>query len=192
MQSFVIYVGAPIRAAFRKSAFLSIITLSIFSFGTAAMAQAPAPGKFTPAKTAAPAPATNGVPSIEVLTMLVRTTIIAINQANQTGHYEVLYGITGPKLHKESSPSALGKALASFRQKDMDLSPVTVIPPQYVQQPVIDPQGQLRLVGGFPTQPLQVKFAFVFSNVEGHWKPEGISIDVAPPTPAPAQPAKPK
>ncbi len=144
-------------------------------------------------------------PGLETITMLVRTTLIAVNQGNDTGDYTVLYALASPQLKNTTTIEQLAEALKSFRARGIDLSPVAIVPPQFVQNPQLDKEGVLRLLGFFPTRPLQIRFSLAYRQIDDVWRLEGLSVDTAqaPPeqaavkpdtgtAPAPARPPAPR
>lgn len=158
-------------------------------------AQLSSAGKTAPAKTAASQPAqTVSVPPPEVLLMLVRTTLVALNQANFTGNYTVLHGLGSPQLQAKNTGADLGNAFAGLRAQAIDLSPVLVLTPQLSEKAGFTGEGALRLVGFFPSKPLQIQFVMNFLPVNNHWRIDGLSVSAVPapqaaaPAPAPVSP----
>jgi hypothetical protein len=49
--------------------------------------------------------------------------------------------------------------------------------PNLTKPPEISPQGQLHVVGNFPTQPLQIQYDLVFWQLDGIWRLDGIAVD---------------
>jgi len=137
---------------------------------------------------AAPKPA---LPDPYKLNLLVRATIIAVNQANQTGNYTVLRALASPRFQKENSKAQLAKIFAGLRKRNLDLTPIMFFDPKLVAPPAIDASGMLRLTGFIPTQPEQVLFDLAFESVEGKWRLFGIAIDVQPPAKPPQKPRAP-
>ena len=137
-----------------------------------------------------PAPAVS-VPSNDVLLMLIRTSLIALNQANQTGNYSTLRDIGSPALQANNTPATLAVAFTKLREQNVDLSPVAVISPQLTEPAAITPQGLLNVTGVFPTQPMAIKFQTVYQPVNGKWRLFGLSVDTVAPQPAPMAAAEP-
>jgi hypothetical protein len=130
------------------------------------------------------------IPAPPVLLLLVRTTLVALNQANFTGNYTVLHALATPALQAKVSPVQLGIAFTELREKHLDLSPVLLISPQLTEAPELAPDGALRLAGVFKTAPEQISFATIFRPVGGVWRIEALSVQaVAVPAPHPPQPA---
>lgn len=147
-------------------------------------AKDPAPAA-APAKPAAggPAPAAGGslgLPEPEALLMLIRTTLIALNQANQTGNYTVLRDLGSPGFQAVNTAAQLAISFANLRQQNLDLSPITVVTPQATEPPSLTDKGLLRIVGFFPTAPLQIKFELLFEPVAAKWRLSGMAVTAVP------------
>ena len=130
-------------------------------------------------KNVAAAAPTHTLPAPEMLLLLIRSTIMALDHANKTGNYTVLREIGGPGL-QAMTPEQLARIFERLRAERIDLAPSAVITPELVEQPSIGSDGQLRLVGNFPTEPLRIEFQLVFEAVDGSWKPHGLSVSMTP------------
>ena len=122
--------------------------------------------------------------------ILVRSTLLALNQANETGNYTVLRDLSAPGFRDPNTAARLGEIFASQRAQKLDLSGVAVIDPQLTLLPQIEPNGLLHMAGFFPSVPSQVNFELLFAPVEGRWRLFGVSVSVGsstPVAPAPAQ-----
>ena len=114
-------------------------------------------------------------PSPAKMLTLIKTSIIALNQANQANDYSVLYKTAAPGFQKANPEAKLAETFAKFREAKLDLSPIVNFQPK-VKQPELTEQGYLRLTGYFPTKPLQVNFDLLYENVQGDWKLYGIAL----------------
>lgn len=130
-----------------------------------------------PAAAPAPAPAV-AMPSPEVMLILVRNAILALNQANFTGNYTVLRDMGSPSL-QTASAADLGIAFANLRQQKVDLSPVLILTPALTESPAIAADGVLKLAGHFTTKPLQINFAMTFQPVGGVWRLHGLAVNTS-------------
>ncbi len=172
------------------------IAVAVLSLGSTAVGQAPDKEAAPPADAAKPQPAPQvqsaaaspvlTVPPPEVLLVLIRTTVLALNQAVQTGNFTVLRDLGSPDLQVANSAAQLGIIFADLRNRNIDLSPAAIVAPEVSEPPTITPQNMLRLVGFFPTQPLQIKFQMLFQPVNDRWRLFGIAVDVVSPSTAPA------
>jgi hypothetical protein len=147
----------------------------------------PAP-KQQPQQQAAPKPAQidrNGV------LILIRSALLALDQANKTGNYTVLRDLGSPDFQANSA-ARLAEIFAQERRDNIDLSGVAVIDPQLTVLPQIEANGLMRMAGFFPSVPTQVNFELLYAPVGGRWRLFGLSVSfgqaapVAPQAPAPA------
>lgn len=125
------------------------------------------------------APTALPLPSPEGLLLLIRTTMVAIDQANKTADYAVLRQLGGPGL-KAYSTTQLAQTFAALRANKIDLAPSAIVTPELTEKPLISPDGLLILEGSFPTKPLQMQFRFVYQADSGSWKPFGLSVSMVP------------
>ena len=133
--------------------------------------------------------------------ILVRSTLLALDQANRTGNYTVLRDLGAPAFGATNSAARLGDVFASERRDGLDLSGVSVLEPQLTLLPQIETNGLLHMSGFFPSVPKQVNFELLYAAVNGQWRLFGISVNLGPagpiaPSPSPqvadAKPDKPK
>jgi hypothetical protein len=156
-------------------------------FGFAAQAQQP---------NSAPAPKPAQIDRNGVL-MLVRSSLLALDQANKTGNYTVLRDLGAPGFQAANTASRLGDIFAKLRSDKVDLAGVAVIDPQLSLLPQIEANGMMHMAGFFPSVPSQVNFELIFAPVEGQWRLFGISVVIGqsapvapePPSPPPAKQA---
>ncbi len=116
------------------------------------------------------------VPAADVLVVMVRSTLASVNQANFTENYSVLHEMTTPALQARVTAAQLGRAFADLRKQNLDLSPVLVMNPQFTATPSVTPQGALKLIGYFPSKPLQINFAIDYRPVDGFWLVDALSV----------------
>jgi hypothetical protein len=123
------------------------------------------------------------IPDDYKLNMLIRTTIIAVSQANKTGNYSVLRDLGSPNFQIANSEAKLTDAFAEQRNAHIDLSPVLFFQPKLIRKPEIDGAGMLRLTGFVATQPNQVNFDLAFEHFQGEWRFFGLSVGTQHATP---------
>src|SRR5215212_6494557 len=125
--------------------------------------------------------------------ILIRSTLLALDQANRTGNYTVLRDLGAPGFQVTNSAARLGEIFANLRAQNLDLSGVTVLEPQLTVMPTAVQGGMMRMAGFFPSVPTQVNFDLLFAPVENRWRLFGISLNLgqaAPLAPAPQPPAE--
>jgi hypothetical protein len=140
-------------------------------------------GAADPAASPTPPPRPVEIDKNSVL-ILIRTTLIALQHANQTNNYSVLYGLSAPGFQSANSPERLSQIFANLRAKNFDLSGVVVLEPQLTVLPELYSNGVMRMAGFFPSVPMQVYFDLQFAPVQGQWRLIGIAVDIGGSTPA--------
>jgi hypothetical protein len=120
------------------------------------------------------------LPNAYSLNMMIRSSIIALNQANKTGNYTVLLDLASPSFRASNDSNRLAQIFARLRQRNLDLSPILFFTPKLLQQPQVAPNGLLRLVGFFPTAPERVSFDLYFEMAGDEWKLFGIGVEMSP------------
>jgi len=116
------------------------------------------------------------VPDPTALTVLIRNTMAALNDANITGNYTVFRDLGSPEFRKANTSARLAVIFAPLRQRKLNLSPIVLFTPKLAKEAAIDDKEVLRLTGFFPTQPLRVNFNLGYQNVDGAWRLFDISI----------------
>lgn len=177
---------------------LVLSAASLIAVLLAVPAQAPAQGQSPPKQNAqqqaaAPGPA---MPDSYKMNMLIRTTLLALSQANATGNYTVLRDLGSPEFLAGNSAARLTEAFSDLRRRKLDFSPILFFDPKLVRQPSLDEAGRLRLRGFIETRPEQINFDMLFQNVQGDWRLFGLAVEMqpmpaasaaSPPQPAPSQ-----
>ncbi len=123
------------------------------------------------------APAQIQMPPPEAMIIMIRSSLVALSQANVTNNYQVLSSLGSDSFRKANSPARLAELFAPFRSNNIDLAPVVFITPQLSQQPAIV-DGKLRMIGFFPTQPMRVDYDLQFEPSGGVWKLFGLSVNL--------------
>jgi hypothetical protein len=137
----------------------------------------------------APAPKSAQIDRNGVL-ILIRSSLLALDQANKTGNYTVLRDIGAPGFQSNSA-ARLGEIFAKLRNDNLDLSGVAVIDPQLNLLPQIEANGLMHMAGLFPSVPTQVNFDLLFAPVNGQWRLFGISVSIGQSAPAAPEPPSP-
>lgn len=121
--------------------------------------------------------------------ILIRSTLIAVDQANKTGNYTVLRDLGSPGFQSANSAARLGEIFANLRRDKVDLSGVAVLEPQLSLLPQIEGNGFMHMSGFFPSVPAQVKFELLYAPVDGQWRLLGVSVGLAQSGPAAPTPS---
>ncbi len=123
-------------------------------------------------------PAGLPVPPTGIQVLLVRTVLVALDQANKTGNYAGLRALGAPNIQRQSAEQ-LDTAFAPLRAQSLDLAPVLLVAPQFNPASFVTPEGVLQLSGIFHTQPVGVKFSMAMSAVGGYWRFAAVSVNGA-------------
>ena len=123
--------------------------------------------------------------------ILIRSTLLAVNQANLTGNYTVLRDLGTPDFQRTNSSARLTEIFQNLRSRNIDLGPIAVMDAKLVRPPSINPGGLFRLSGFFPSQPEQVNFDLAFIMIDGRWRLHGIALNTTRPTAATGATAQP-
>lgn len=115
--------------------------------------------------------------------ILIRSALLALDQANKTGNYTVLRDLGAPGFQVNSA-ARLAEIFAKQRNDNLDLSGVAAIDPQLSLLPQIEANGLMRMAGFFPSIPTQVNFELAFAPVNGQWRLFGISVSLGQTAPA--------
>ena len=145
-----------------------------------------APKAAAPAQPAQPQVA---MPEAESLVLLVRTSLLTLNDAVQTGNFTVLRDIAAPAFRDANSAARLGAIFNGLSQNRVDLSAVAILAPQLREAPAIDPKtNMLRITGSFPGNPVRIDFELLFQPVAGRWRLFGLSVQPVAAAPVAAAP----
>ena len=124
--------------------------------------------------------------------ILIRSTLLALDDANKTGNYSVLRDLGAPGFQLGNTDARLAEIFAAERKDNLDLSGVAVLEPQLTVLPEIDANGMMRMAGFFPSVPTQVNFQLLYAPVNRQWRLMGLSVSLGQSGPvAPAPPAPP-
>jgi hypothetical protein len=117
------------------------------------------------------------MPSAEQTVLLVRTTLLTLNDALQTGNFTVLRDIAAPSFREANSAGRLAQIFSTFVQQKIELSAVAILVPQVTESPVLDQKnGMLRIKGFFPGQPVGLDFEVIYQAVGGRWRVFALSV----------------
>lgn len=112
---------------------------------------------------------------------LVRTTIAAIDAANQTGDYSVLHALGASAFREAVSVDDLARQNAPLRAANIHLVSALLPIPEFTQPLIIDAENRLTIAGYVPTLPLRTRFVFRFIWEADTWRLTDIAVAAAPP-----------
>jgi hypothetical protein len=178
-----IYVGISIRRNRTRRVGVLVALLSAIAGGVRAE---------TPPPPISVEQSAGQMPDAYKLNMMIRTTLIALNQANQTGNYSVLRDLGTPQFQTTNSDARLAEIFAGLRQRKLDLSPILFFDPKLVRPATVQENGLLRMTGYIDTRPERILFDMGFERVNGDWRLAAIVVDTSRPEAeqAPQNPAE--
>jgi hypothetical protein len=122
--------------------------------------------------------------------LLIRLSLLTLNDALQTGNYAVLRDRAGPSFLRGNTAAALSRVFAKLESEGVDLAGVAIMTPQLSTAEVGGVEQRLHVRGHFPGQPTQIEFDLTYEPSEGHWKLYGLSVAaVQAPVPVAQNPA---
>ena len=130
---------------------------------------------------AVPAQAEDTVPSPLKQEILIKTSLLTLNDANLTGNYTVLHAKLAKPFREQFNPDRLKQVFKPFADKKLDLGPIAAKPLIATADTLIDNRGALVLRGYFDTSPSRVYYEFDFVPSESEWKPIKLNVSVKPP-----------
>ncbi len=117
---------------------------------------------------------------------LVKSALIALDNANKTGNYTVLFDLGSPSFRAVNSLSRLAAIFADLRRRDLDLSALAALSPSYMKPPYIDKKGLLNLVGHMQAGRLRINFDIVYQRTGKGWRLAGLAVGAADAVPVAA------
>lgn len=148
--------------------FLSVIMILYFSL--TALAQTATNTEVTPPQRV----------SGKIISSLIRSTMIAVNHANQTGNYTVLRDLGSRSFRNGRTAADLSGLFNAMRTRKKDLGSTILVDPKILGGPKLTTDGKLTLVGFFETQPENVTFELVFLYEVSAWRIAAVSIGFRP------------
>lgn len=128
-----------------------------------------------------PARAENTVPSAELQEILIKNSLLSLNDANLTGNYTVLHAKLAKVFRDQITPDGLKQGFKGFADQKIDFGLIAAKPPIATAESKIDNRGALLLRGYFDTAPSRVSYEFDFLPSESLWKPIMLNVRVKPP-----------
>ena len=113
------------------------------------------------------------------VTTLVKSTLIALNQANLTENYSVLRSLASEEFQSNNSDEELIEIFRGIREYGLDFAAIVEYPAVYTVAPTLDDQNNLRVIGYFETAPL-IEFDLIFNLVDGRFLIDGLTVGIRP------------
>ncbi len=121
------------------------------------------------------------VPSPLLQEILIKTTLLRLNDANLTGNYSVLHARLAKPFREQFTPDQLQRAFKSFNDQQVDYGSIAAKPAVPTEAAQIDKRGALLLRGYFDTAPKRVYYQLDFLPSENEWKAIKLNVDIKAP-----------
>lgn len=133
----------------------------------------PAPAPAAPAAAPAPAGPPIGYPQALIL---IRTSLAAVQQANETGDYDVLFRLGARGFQAANPPARLAQLFGPLRADNLNAA--MVLEPRFIDVPHLLPDKKLAMRGVFDVQGKHIEFGLIFTAEDGRWRLFGIAVQV--------------
>jgi hypothetical protein len=114
------------------------------------------------------------VPNPAFSEMLIKNTIIALNQANLTGNYSVLRELGTPAFQAKNSSARLSQVFAKLRRDKIDMSGIVLLAPTLSSAQ--RRKNQMRLTGFFESKPIRIRFDAAYLKIGGKMRLHGLAV----------------
>ena len=128
-----------------------------------------------------PAHAQDKIPSALQQEILIKASLLTLNDANVTGNYTVLHAKLGKQFRDRITPDKLKQAFKSFADQKVDWDLIAARTPVATSEAKIDNRGALILRGYFDTRPSRVNYELDFMISEREWKPVMLNVKLKSP-----------
>jgi hypothetical protein len=116
------------------------------------------------------------LPTPLVEEVMVKTTLLTLNDANLTGNYDVMHAKMAKAFREKFGSDTLEQAFRAFAGKHIDV--IAATPLVTTHEASIDRNGALMLRGYFDTTPSRLNYALDYAISEGEWKLIAIDVKV--------------
>jgi hypothetical protein len=116
------------------------------------------------------------LPTPLVEEVMVKTTLLTLNDANLTGNYDVMQAKMARPFREKFGADTLKQAFRTFSGKHIDI--IAATPLVTTREARIDSNGVLMLRGYFDTTPSSLSYALDYAISEGEWKLIAIDVKV--------------
>lgn len=118
------------------------------------------------------------VPSAKDQEVLIKASLLTLNDANVTGNYTILHAKLSKPFREQFSADRLKQSFREFADKKTDWEAVAAMSPVPTRNSHIDKDGTLILRGYFDAGSRHVVYELDFIPSEGEWKPSNLSVHV--------------
>jgi hypothetical protein len=120
------------------------------------------------------------VPNSKEQEVLIKASLLTLNDANVTGNYAILHARLSKPFREQFSADRLKQSFKEFADKKTDWEAVVAMPPIPTESSYIDKNGALILRGYFDAGARHVIYELDFIPSEGEWKASNLSVSIKP------------
>ena len=100
--------------------------------------------------------------------LLIRLSLLTLNDAVQSGNYTVLRDRGGPSFRQANSAAGLSRIFAGLEAQRPDLAAVAIMTPQLTAAEIVGPGQRLHVTGYFPGTVPQIGFDLTYEPATGN------------------------
>lgn len=116
------------------------------------------------------------VPGADAILVLVRTTLLTLNDAIATGNFSVMRDRSARTVRDGTTDGGLYAAHSTLVERKLNLSSVAILTPEITDVPSVSPDNKLVLRGIVRSEPVSVKFHLEYEYEDSRWLWSGISL----------------
>lgn len=116
------------------------------------------------------------LPTDSGVLVLVRTSLLTLNDAMRSGNFTVMRDLIAPSVREQNSSGRLYQIFSSLMAQRLDLRAVAILTPSYSKPPAIGTDGLLRVEGYFPGPSARINFNLALEWVGNGWSVHGLSV----------------
>jgi hypothetical protein len=122
--------------------------------------------------------AAQGMPSPVIQEVLIKGTLLTLNDAIVTDNFTVMHAMISKPFRDQFPPDKLRGVFKSFIDGHAVFDLIVAKPPIASGEAKIDSEGVLRLAGYFDTTPKKFKYQLGYIRSDGDWKLSAININI--------------
>lgn len=114
-----------------------------------------------------------------LLNSLIKSSLVALNQANLTNNYSVLRELSSPAFQDNNTNEDLRSIFAGIREANLDFAAIVEYEAVFETEPTLDSQSNLYVKGYFPTSP-RIEFEFLYQLIDSKFLIDVFSVSITP------------
>jgi hypothetical protein len=126
------------------------------------------------------AEAENKLPNAMEQEVLIKASLLTLNDAAVTGNYSVLHAKLSKPFREQFSADRLKQSFREFADRKTDWEAIAAMPPVPTAKSHIDKSGALILRGFFDAGSTHVVYELDFLPSEGEWKASNLTVRLKP------------